>query len=223
MLKYLLASLILLSCFNVSESIAASAPWVGNDLKGQACQGSAQGYGPYDYLQRGSLKDEITLVESAHFTPDVENLIKGNASGANPEGDIDYTLRAWPNHHRALLSIIKFQMNIKNGISPYKSIKTPPECYLQRAIHFSPRDAFSYSLYGYYLGKMNKKEEAKKYYKKALEIAPDNAKIAYSYSLLLTDLKEYDEALKYARIAYQSKNTPDGLRKILQKNGAWQE
>lgn len=203
--------------------VAGAAPWVGAQLNGLPCKGGGQGFGPFDYLNRGSLKTELDIVEPHHFPAEVENLIKGHASGDNPEGDIDYTLRAWPNHHRALLSIIKFQLNIQKNISPWKHLGTPPECYLQRAIHFSPDDSVSYSLYGYYLKNMGKLEEAKKYYQKALKIDPENEKFAYSYSLLLIEIKEYDEALKYAKIAYQSGRAPKGLKNMLEKLGVWKE
>ena len=81
-------------------------------------------------------------------------------------------------------------------------------CYLQRAIHFNPKYSIPYALYGYYLHKVGKLEDANKQYKKAMELDPDNAKHAYSYSELLIDMKEYDEALKYAQLAYKKSKPP---------------
>lgn len=206
---------------------ANTAPWVGTSLNEIQCDGGGQGFGPFDYTRRNSLPHEISLVEGAHFTPDVENLIKGKTS-ATPEGDLNYTLRAWPNHHRALLSIIKYQLKINSKLQlkwdrSVDKLTTPPECYLQRAIHFSPKDAVSYSLYGYYLKKVGHLEDAIKYYEKALEIAPENAKFAYSFSLLLIDLKRYEDAVKYAKIAYHKGKTPDKLKQKLKKLGVWNE
>lgn len=199
------------------------APWVGTTLDGISCEniGVRQGFGPYDYNQRGNLKKELFLVETAHFTPPVENLIHGS-SATTPEQDLDYTLRAWPNHHRALVSIINYQLNILSKISHGKLI-VPPECYLIRAINYSPKDAVVHSLYGHYLKKLGQLEESAKYYEKALALAPENAKISYSFSLLLIDLKRYDEAVKYAKIAYQNKHTPKGLKNKLIKLGVWDE
>lgn len=197
------------------------APWIGSTFNGISCEniGGRQGYGPYDYLQRGNLTKELFLVETAHFTPPVENLVHGS-SAATPEHDLDYTLRAWPNHHRALLSIIKYQINIQKKLMPGK-LGTPPECYLQRAIKFSPEDAVSYSLYGYYLRKMERLVDAVKYYENALALDSENPKIAYAFSLLLIDLKRYEDAVKYAKIAYQNKQTPKGLMKKLQNLRVW--
>jgi tetratricopeptide (TPR) repeat protein len=221
MYKSIIAFLLLALFSRIS--FAASAPWVGTSLQGVACNGGGQGYGPYDYLQRNVYKQELEIVEPHHFPAEVENLIKGHASGDNPEGDINYTLRAWPNHHRALLTIIKFQLNINNNISRWKKLDVPPECYLQRAIHFSPEDGVSYSLYAYYLKSIGRMDDAKKYYQKALELDPENAKFAYSYSLFLIDTHEYDEALKYAKLAYQNRKAPKGLRNKLEKLGVWKE
>jgi tetratricopeptide (TPR) repeat protein len=196
-----------------------SAPWVGNSIDGKPCTGDGQGYGPYDYTQRGSLPAyNLKVVEEHHFTPMVENLIHGQESPL--EGDLDYTLRAWPNHHKALLSVIKFQLNVKNKLA-FGKLKTPVECYFQRALHFSPSDSISHSLFAYYLRKMGFPDKAVKYYEKALELDPGNEKIAYSFSLLLIDLKRYEEAVKYAKIAYQNNKTPSGLKQKLVKLGVW--
>ena len=56
-------------------------------------------FGPFDY--RTATKDKLKLVESYHFTPKVESLIGGQSGTLG--ADIDYTLRAFPNHPRALL------------------------------------------------------------------------------------------------------------------------
>ena len=175
MFKYSLLIFFLAQFFTLAN--AKNAPWVGNTLSGLICDGGEQGYGPFDYIQRGQLKNELHLVEMAHFTSDIENLIKGTVAGSI-EGNLNYTLRAWPNHPKALLSIIRYQLNINKKLIT-KKIDTPPECYLQRAIHFSPQDTTSYSLYGYYLRKLGRLEEAAKYYEKASKLDPENAKTAY--------------------------------------------
>ena len=84
------------------------APWVGNTFQETPCVGRKQGYGPYDYTQRAALAHNLSIVENFHFTPNVENLRKGE-NGSVP-GDIDYTLSAWPNHHRALNAISRFDL-----------------------------------------------------------------------------------------------------------------
>ncbi len=199
---------------------AAEAPWVGVDLKNLPCNGGAQGYGPFDYTNPEH-QSYIPIVEEHHFNSNVENHIKGQEG--NIVGDIDYTLRAIPNHHRALISMIRYQLKINSHLITDSHLISKPECYLQRAINFSPKDAATLSLYAHYLKELNFFEKAYKLYKGALNISPNNAKIAYSFSLMLIDLKQYEDALRYAKIAYQYKNTPSGLKNKLKKLGLWND
>ena len=205
------------------EAVAnKSAPWVGANLAGNRCDGGGQGFGPFDYTLRGGENvKNLEMVESHHFTPEVENLIAGKDSGT-VEGDLNYTLRAWPNHQRALLSVINYQLNVEHNLTKVK-LRTAPECYLQRAINFSPNDIVPYMLYGYYLRKTGHIEDAIKYYDKAMDLEPENAKVAYSYSLVLIDLKRYDDAVKYAKIAYNNRKAPKGLKEKLKKIGVWKD
>jgi len=212
----LLSGLLLTPVVALSKPVA---PWVGATLNGDACSGGGQGYGPFDYLERGRFKNELQLVEMAHFTSGIENLSNGN-EGGSIEGNLNYTLRAWPNHPRALLSVIRLQLNINKKLSK-GPLETPPECYLQRAIYFSPDDTSSYSLYGYYLKQLGRLEDAAKYYEKAVKLSPKDAKIAYSFSLLLIDLKRYEEAVKYAKIAYSNPRAPQKLKQLLKSQGVW--
>lgn len=204
------------------QTRAGNANWVGRTLNGEPCTGRDPNFGPFDYSKRSSKSPEnLTVVESYHFTPEVENLVRGNTD-ETPANDLDYTLVAWPNHHRALLSVINYQLKYNSKLSKSRPRKMP-ECYLQRAIHFSPEDAVSYSLYGYYLYKVGHLDTAAKYYEKAMELKPNNSKIAYSYGLLLIDLKRLEDANKYAKIAYSDKGAPQGLKNKLIKLGAWTE
>ncbi len=219
---YIIIVLFSLIAFPAHATNTILAPWVGSTLNGLPCI-HGQGYGPFDYTKRHSLKPEnLDLVEGAHFQPDVENLLEGHhrSSDTSPWPDLDYTLRAWPNHPRALLSMIRFQEKINRKLTNLKAT-VPAECYLQRAIHFSPEDPVPYSLYGYYLRKLGRLEDANKYYQKAAKLDPENPKLAYSYSFLLIDLKKYDDALKYAQLAYKQGRPPSGLKNKLIKLGIW--
>ncbi len=199
------------SCFAANKG---AAPWVGESLEGFQCRGKRQGYGPHDYSE----PEKYQLVVGSHFTAKVKNLIGGQRGYLH--GDIDYTLRAIPNHHEALLTVIRYEIRRKNKFIKQK-LHSPPECYLQRAINFNKKDSAPYSLYAYYLRKMGKLKAAVKQYKKALEISPDSAKIEYSYSLLLIELKQYDKALEHAQKSYQLGNPPPNLKNKLIKIGVW--
>ncbi len=206
---------------STSFALNKGAPWTGSDLRGFQCRGKAQGPGPYDYTMHRNSPD-LHLVERFHFTPNIEHLISGN-SGRLP-AELDYTLRASPNHHKALLSIIRYQLKLNNNIRS-KAISgpllTPVECYFQRAIKFRTKDAAIISLYAHYLKKIKQLKKSSDFFEKALRIDPNNSKIHYSYSLLLIKLKQYDKAVIHAKKAYELGNPPQSLKNKLNKLNKW--
>src|SRR6266513_2811729 len=66
-------------------------------------------YGPFDY--RTATQAQKVLVESNHFTRPVETLQSGLTG--TPGHDIGYTLRAFPNHPRALLAMVRLAQRDK--------------------------------------------------------------------------------------------------------------
>jgi len=220
-ISYILAILAMLSPI---IAYSRSAPWVGTDFKGSPCRGSdtTHWYGPFDYTIPDQ-KLKLNVVNEYHFTPEVENLLRGRSSYLGE--DLNYTLMAGPNHHRALLSIVKMKLELDQKVISFTDksnlLPSPVECYFYRAMNFSKEDADTYAIFAYFLKKLNKLEEAKTYYEKALEFQPESKKISYSYSLLLIDLKQYDTALEFAKKAYQDKQAPPGLRNKLKSLGKW--
>jgi len=207
----------------MADSVLALS-WVGEDLHGRPCTGRDQGFGPYDYTDPATrMRDPrhnlapLKLVEKHHFTGKVEQLIKGEAGYII--SDIDYTLRAFPNHHRALYSIIRLYTEPGHKNKPKE--KTPPECYLQRAEIFSPKDPTVQILFGIYLHKVGKNKDALKHYHKVLELNPNSAEGHYNLGLLLLKMKRYDEARTHAQEAYKLGYPLQGLRQKLTKLGHW--
>jgi len=199
---------------------AAEAPWVGEQLNGVPCSGKATGYGPFDYTNRVHVREKLPVVEKNHFTSKVVALREGENARLLP--DIDYTLRAFPNHHRALFAIIRFyteQQDEKEDDTRKQDWHTPPECYVQRAIRFSPRDAKLYSLYGLYLHRLKRYDEAEKMYRKALDIAPHSPETRYNLGLLLADKGNYEKAQEQARQAYAAGYPLPALRERLAAHG----
>jgi tetratricopeptide (TPR) repeat protein len=166
-------------------------------------------YGPYDYRDRASGKLEI--VENAHFTPDVENGIRGNTSSVG--GDLDYTLRAIPNHHRALTSMGNVSINTKTP--QLYGARFPAECYFERAIRFVPDDGLVRALYGIYLNRRGRFAEALSMFKAAIDREPNNPTINYNLGLLYLKMKQYDKASEYADKAYELGFPLNGLRNQL--------
>ena len=63
-----------------------------------------------------------------------------------------------------------------------------------------------------YSNNENDKEKAVKYYKKAVELNPDNKEALYSLGYTLhNDLKRYREAIPYYKRSYNDSHCPDGL------------
>ncbi|MBA6412683.1 hypothetical protein H2508_06105 [Parahaliea sp. F7430] len=212
-------AVIVLLCLTPAYAAAANkvAPWVGETLQGAPCRGSDMNYGPFDYLQRNLLPKQLRIVEKHHFTPAMEQLIAGSSTVPN----IRYTLRAWPNHHRALYAMIRAQGLTDRDIGQHKG--TPVECFLQRAINFSPNDSSAKMLYGIFLQSKGKHDAALKYYLAAEKIDPNNLQIKYNLGLLLVDRREYTEASRYAQEVYDKGFPMPGLRNKLRSTGHWPE
>ncbi len=203
LLPYLLAATVLLT------STGAHAINFCGELKNH--------YGPLDYRKRGEVNLEI--VENAHFTPEVEAGIKGNTSYLG--GDLDYTLRAIPNHPRALATLAMVALRDKQVKVP--ATKWPVECYFNRAIRFAPDDAAVRATYGTYLLALGKTDDAVGMFATAVEMAPEDPTINYNAGLAYLKKKEYAKSLVHAKKAYALGFPLPGLKNKLVAAGKWDE
>lgn len=176
-------------------------------------------FGPFDYRKAASLPFEINIVEGAHFTSDVENNIKGNSSTI--AGDLDYTLRAWPNHHRALASMSRQGM-IEKSVQA-KGAHYPVDCYFLRAFEFAPDDGMVHAIYGNHMFAKGKTEEALREFKRAVQLEPDNPTINYNAGLAYLKTKDYGKALEHAKKAYAQNFPLQGLKNKLIALGKWDD
>ena len=101
------------------------------------CGNLKNGYGPFDYRDPNARTNSLPIVEDFHFTIDVETLKHGKSGPV--AADIGYTLRAFPNHPRALRSIARYEL--EGGKFPEDSIIPSADCYFQRALAFAPDSA----------------------------------------------------------------------------------
>jgi tetratricopeptide (TPR) repeat protein len=183
------------------------------------CGELANAFGPFDYRKKVEFAQNLRLVESAHFTDDVEQGIKGNAGYLG--GDIDYTLRAFPNHHRALATLARVGLREK---SPQVSnTKYPVECYFVRAIRFTPDDGAVHAVYGNYLFALGKSEQAQEEFQTAVKLEPENATINYNLGLAYVKANNFDQAIIYAKKAYSLGFPLPGLKNKLIEAGKWTE
>lgn len=190
--------------------------WPGSDLKGKKCFGRGQGYGPFDYTNQKHRGQNLRIVEHGHFTKDVETLSKGISSYL--WADIDYTLRAFPNHHRALYAMARYQLKTPRN----DSAEFPPvECYFQRAMAFKPSDYRVMQLYANYLTKKDQLKMAESIYKRALTIYNVPLDINYALGILYVDMNELDKAVEQAKIVYGRGFKKTKLARKLKKANRW--
>lgn len=176
-------------------------------------------YGPFDYRKRATLPFELDIVERVHFTPEVENGIKG-ATGA-VGGDLSYTLVVWPNHHRALVSMSTIALRTKS--MHLYAAKYPVECWFNRALRFTPDDGTVHAIYANYLFAQGRPDAAFSELKQAVDLEPENPVINYNLGLAYFKHKDYDLALKHAQKAYSLDYPLPGLKKKLIDVGKWVE
>lgn len=174
-------------------------------------------YGPYDYTNPIHKEKYLPIVDTHHFTSEVESL-KGRVSTALWD-DLDYTLRAFPNHHRALYAMARYQLIVHRP--PNAQYRTA-ECYFERALEFKPDDAMVYLIYGAYLHRAGELQKALEKYQAAIKLHLDSAELDYNIGLLYVDLKQWELANKYAASAYQKGYPLPGLKDKLAALGKWQ-
>ena len=174
------------------------------------------GYGPHDYRVD---KDKLPMVEQHHFDAGVETFTKQKTGFFG--GDIDYTLRAFPNHHRALMAMVN--LGIKEKSVQPRGARYTVECYFVRAETYRPDDSMVKVIYGLYHLKHGRPGEAVKKLEEARAIAGDDANVHYNLGLAYTELKQYDKALKSAHVAYAKGFPLPGLRDRLRRAGAWRD
>lgn len=204
----------------------AAALWVCAAVPGAAqaqsefslnlCGELANHYGPYDYRTE---KGKLVIVDQAHFTPVVEALIRGSTGDLN--ADLDYTLRASPNHHRALVSVMRLAARTTNPQPP--RFKWPLACYFDRAVRFAPDDVVARLIYAQFLGQSKKAEDAVRQAEVAIKLAPENALTQYNAGLVLFEVGEYDKALAQAHVAQKMGFTRTELADSLKRVNRWRE
>jgi tetratricopeptide (TPR) repeat protein len=195
-------------------------PLVRAEVSNFACGPIANAFGPYDYR---SHKEDLPVVEAHHFTPEVENLVRGNSRhpGSTIGGDLSYTLRAYPNHPRALMAMVRLGAR-ENRDKPRDAMYTV-ECFLFRAWRFQSDDPAVRMIYATYLATHGRPKEALKHLEDAQAMGEDSPNFQYNLGLIYFDLKEYDKSLTYAYQAYANGFSLPGLREKLKKAGKWKE
>ena len=171
---------------------------------------------PMDYRTDRKL---LATVEGGHYQQQVEDLIKPmfESFGA----DLDYTLHAYPNHHRALLTLIRLGERERTD-QPFQSRYTI-DCYLRRAIRWRSDDLIARMIYAQYLIKKNRLQEARSQLSYVSTKAGDNPFTHFNLGLSYFDMKAYDQALEQAHLAAALGMENEKLKNKLMEVGQWRE
>ena len=172
-------------------------------------------YGPFDFRNPRN-KSKVKLVVGAHFKKNIEQLKSSKNGKGTPHADIDYTLRALPNHHRALYAVAKLERiekaRIQKGEFFDRSTMYTAECYFKRAMYFQPKDPIPPMLYAMHLHILKQHELALNNYKLSLALNPDNPELHYNLGLLYVDIHNIELAKQHAKTAYDGGYPLAGLR-----------
>lgn len=180
-----------------------------------SCGPLANGYGPFDYR---SQRRALGVVHSHHFNQDVQQLRRGQEGSI--AGDLDYVLRASPNHHMALDAIVRLWVKQKGSESGFLK---PLDCYLDRALRFAPDDPIPPLLFAAHFAKIQRKKDALNLVDFALRSPKAWAFTHFNAGLVLVELGETQRALEQAHLAMaQGMNRPE-LRNALEKQGQWRD
>jgi tetratricopeptide (TPR) repeat protein len=187
----------------------------------QGCGSLVNGFGPFDYRTAGDATRK--QVELHHFNANVENLRTGQ--NGYLAGDIDYVLRAFPNHPRALWSMEKLARRERTE-KPLGATQTA-SCYFHRAIEFQPDDATVRLLFALHLIERGKKPTALEQLQTARGLVEEDVylrsdgNVAYNLGLGFYQVGHYDEALQYAKRADALGFPMTGLQSMLKRAGKW--
>ncbi|WP_317202249.1 tetratricopeptide repeat protein [Janthinobacterium sp.] len=191
----------------------ACAPAAG----GNYCGELDNAFGPYDY--RSHQGGDLQVVEKHHFTEQVAAGVRGETGYLG--GDLDYTLRAFPNHVPALLTMSRLGLQGKSAT--VRGAPFPVECYFERALRFAPDDAAVLSAYANFALKQGRPEQALPLFQRAAALEPENAAVNYNMGLAYLKRRDYAQANVYAQKAYALGFPLPGLRNLLRAAGQWRE
>ncbi len=172
--------------------------------------------GPFDYGNGEERTNfaKIPVVERYHFTPAVESLAQGSSSKYVLD-DLDYTLRAVPNHHRALNAMARFDVE-RGGIPPrWRSA----QCWFDRATRFKPDDGQVWLIYANWMTRKKQNDDALEAYLRAKTLLPDSVEVDYNIGLLYFKMGDYEKSLASAKAAYAGNYPLQGLRRKLVERG----
>ena len=187
--------------------------WAGM-VHAENCGSLFTHYGPFDYRTD---RDKLPVVENYHFRPEVEALVRSRKMDL--PGQLNYTLHAFPNHHRALMALIRYSRQEKSA-QP-KKVAYSVDCYFDRALRFRPNDTTVRMIFAQYLASTGRQSAAMEQLNQAVEFAGDNGWTHYNIGLVYLELGRYEQAQVQALRAQSLGFDGEELKSQLQSKGQW--
>lgn len=180
-----------------------------------------------NFTQTGRLSPEdyrkatarLKVVEDYHFGPGPEFLIRPMQVGMTIGGDLDYTLWGYPNHHRALVTLVR--LGAREKTDQPRGTQFSIDCYFRRALHIASDDLIVRMLYASYLGSLKRQEDAMRQLAFVVSSAGDNAFTHYNAGLVYLEIGASGEAVAQAKRARELGFEKPGLQEALQRQGKW--
>lgn len=124
-----------------------------------------------------------------------------------------FILRYFPNHPRAL------DMMATTAIKG--NMLDLADAFFRKAMHDYPTTASTYVVFGIYLHKLKRYDDAIAAYSHALELDPASAEAHYNLGIVYVVTDEATLANRHAQAAYRLGHPLPGLREMLKRRGAW--
>lgn len=171
---------------------------------------------PEDYRKPSA---RLRVVEDYHFGPNVEALARSMQRGVPLGSDLDYTLWGYPNHHRALVALVR--LGEREKTDKPNGANFTIDCYFRRGLRVAPDDGITRMLYAQYLGKQGRREDALRNLDFVVQNAGENPFTHYNAGLLYFELKAYPKAVAQAKRSEALGFPRADLRESLKRAGEW--
>jgi tetratricopeptide (TPR) repeat protein len=204
--------------FGLAALMLLAVNAAGQSLENMGCGSLNNGFGPFDYTNAMHKRDNLQIVEVNHFDKSVFSLERG-ITGHSPLGDLDYTLRAFPNHHLALDAMARLHRRENTERMP--GGRYTMTCWFARAAAFQPDDGNVKLLFGIHLFRTDELENAETELLEAIRLMPDSAEAHYNIGLLYVRMENFASAREQAEKAYSLGYPLPGLRDQLRKRNQW--
>lgn len=187
-------------------------------------------FGPWDFYDPANHKrtgaafqGRVKIVTGKHLTKNMLRLKRGSTA-LDIMQDLDYTLRAIPNHPQALdlASRFSYQRSISESFKKrQKKLTLTAECYFDRAFRLTPTRAEVWMIYGIHNHRFKNYKKAISNYLKANKLGLDSPEINYYLGLSYFADADYDNARKQATKAYDGGYPLEGLKNKLVRINQW--